>query len=411
MSSNAELLRKTREMEPLSRTTILQVSTVLKECLDQLAILGYIMPVSYEEKSDMENIVGSEIDQIVFSQKSLEYKYEEIMLSKNIERMSGMLNAARLVELGDQLQETSRDIKRSNWLFSNSFQNSPVTPDNLIKVQADRQVAMDVIADTLHEITTSGTFLTLINAVRFENEKKADNQNTIIREEEGRKKIAVLQRHLQDMRQEKESELQRKDEIIAHLKDQLQEMKAKTNMERKYMKKNAELQVLQTQKKCAQNEQELQDEFECLKNKTDQEIRVHLEIENFLKQHQTEMEENLEHWMEKYDKDTDAKQLELNFLKITKSNDVERLKNLSAQYLMSEQVIIEDRKERDNERKRRIQEETELNAIIKLQSWWRGEMVRRGIGNTKLKKAKKGKDDKGKGKGKGKGKDKGKKKK
>lgn len=35
--------------------------------------------------------------------------------------------------------------------------------------------------------------------------------------------------------------LQQRNEMIAHLKDQLQEMKAKTSMEGKYIKKDAEV--------------------------------------------------------------------------------------------------------------------------------------------------------------------------
>lgn len=58
------------------------------------------------------------------------------------------------------------------------------------------------------------------------------------------------------------SSLQNGNEYIAHLKDQLQEMKAKTNMENLYMKRNAELQITQTQKKCNRAEELLLEEIE-----------------------------------------------------------------------------------------------------------------------------------------------------
>lgn len=44
--------------------------------------------------------------------------------------------------------------------------------------------------------------------------------------------------------------------------DQLQEMKAKTNMEGKYIKKCAEVSVAQTQKKCSLSEKEMKDQIE-----------------------------------------------------------------------------------------------------------------------------------------------------
>ena len=71
-----------------------------------------------------------------------------------------------------------------------------------------------------------------------------------------------LHRLIQDVKVKKESELQQRNEMISHLKDQLQEMKAKSNMEGKYIKKCAEVAVAQTQKRCMLSEKELKDEIE-----------------------------------------------------------------------------------------------------------------------------------------------------
>lgn len=50
--------------------------------------------------------------------------------------------------------------------------------------------------------------------------------------------------------------------MIAYLKDKLQEMKAKINMESCYMKKSTDLQVHQTQKKCSNAENVLDEEIQ-----------------------------------------------------------------------------------------------------------------------------------------------------
>lgn len=44
----------------------------------------------------------------------------------------------------------------------------------------------------------------------------------------------------------------------------MQELKAKTNMENRYMKKNTELQISQTQKKCSKTEELLLEEIEVI---------------------------------------------------------------------------------------------------------------------------------------------------
>ena len=50
--------------------------------------------------------------------------------------------------------------------------------------------------------------------------------------------------------------------MIAHYKDQLQEMKAKTSMEKKYIKKVCTESVNQTQKMCNMGEKQLKEEIE-----------------------------------------------------------------------------------------------------------------------------------------------------
>lgn len=49
----------TEEMEKLSRLEALLLTAVLENCADQLAILGYIMPVSHEGKTDTSHVCAS----------------------------------------------------------------------------------------------------------------------------------------------------------------------------------------------------------------------------------------------------------------------------------------------------------------------------------------------------------------
>jgi len=182
--------------------------------------------------------------------------------------------------------------------------------------------------------------------------------------------------------------------MIAHLKDQLQEMKAKSNMEGKYVKKNAENQVHQNQQLCQIAEQEKKELSEKLKADIDSEVRTHMEIETFLGNHQKILEDKVEYWMDKYDTDVEAKQHELNVLKTSKANDLERLQELTRKYAEYEKVVVEDRIEKEKERRRREQEELELNSAVRLQSWWRGTMVTKQLGPFGKKKKKGGKKGK-----------------
>ncbi|XP_032888008.1 dynein regulatory complex protein 9 isoform X2 [Amblyraja radiata] len=370
--------REAEIVEHLSQSDVFRICSVLEDCIDQLTILGLIMPVSFEERTDSTSNVGNEIDLILKGQKQTVSKYQQIMTSRS-EVGARRLSTDQLTELGEQIKDVAADLKRSSQLLNTSLKQNPLTSDSFAKVQMDRQFASDVINETLNELHSSRTFRTMLDVIEREKKKKINMQNAIIREEEGRRKIKALRNQLQNLQMEKEAEQQNKDEMIAHLKDQVQEMKAKTSTEGKYMKKNAELQVQQTQKKCTEEESKLKEEVQ-------------------------DLEEKLELWMEKYDKDIEAKQNELISLKASKTSNLQRLREDSEKYLTYERVIIEDRLERENECKRRTQEEREFRSVIKLQSWWRGVMVRREIGIYKN--LKKKVESKGKAKGKGKEKDK-----
>ncbi|XP_069830682.1 dynein regulatory complex protein 9 [Dendropsophus ebraccatus] len=376
---------------------VLRVCTVLEDSLDQFSVLGYIMPVSYQGRN---NIFRNEIGKILKTQRQIEGNFEKLMGTRADIQLSQPPLASKLQDLKEQVHETGEKLKTSNVQFTKAVRQNPLTSDNLKKVQADRQFAADVIADMLMELEISGSFQSLQQAVGIEKEKKANFYNAIEREQQGRKKIKLLQKQLQDVKQEKKVELQSRTELIAHLKDQLQEMKAKTSMENKYVKKDTELQVSQTQKKCNIAESDLQMELQKIKEKMDEEIRVHVEIENFLRQHQQELEEKLEFWMEKYDKDTEEKQAELNSLKTSRTNDLLLLSELTKQYEEYETVITEDRLEKEKAQQKKKQEKMELASTIKIQAWWRGMMVRKNLGAYAKTKGKKGKDTGKKGKAK-----------
>jgi IQ domain-containing protein G len=71
-----------------------------------------------------------------------------------------------------------------------------------------------------------------------------------------------LKRKIAYVKLEREVEIKKRSEMIAHLKDQLQEMKAKTAMEGKYVKKVCDVSVAQTQKRCQLTEKAIHSEIE-----------------------------------------------------------------------------------------------------------------------------------------------------
>ncbi|CAO2631608.1 Dynein regulatory complex protein 9 [Lemmus lemmus] len=369
-------------IDALSLLDVLRVSTIMEDVVDQLSILGYIIPVQYERKQSANQKASHErISMVTSPRKTSSFSTKEkSMVSETKHRGKDFI-----------LKPTRQTM---------------MSLEILKKIQNDRQYFSDVIANAMKEMQDSGSFQCLLDALGKERDSKMNFHEVITREETGRRKIKTLQKQLVDVKKERQMQVQNGNEYIAHLKDQLQEMKAKTNMENLYMKRNTELQITQTQKKCNRAEELLLDEIEKLRMKTEEENRIHMEIETFLKKEQQKLEEKLEFWMEKFDKDTEAKQNELNALKAAKATDLSHLQDLAKTIREYEQVIIEDRMEKEKTRKKLEQDDLELKSVVKLQAWWRGTVVRKEIGGFRMPKKEKddSKDSKGKEKEKRRGK-------
>lgn len=387
-------------IEPLSLLDVLRISAVLEDATDQLSILSYIMPVQYERRPNS----SMKSKEIHLERKSL------VPMSSTSKRYSQFYpkEEPKLPEIRKEGQGAVDFNRIQDHIFKKPTRQTIITTETLKKIQIDRQFFSDVIKDTMQELQESGTFTNLLEALNKERENKMHFYDIIAREEKGRKQIKSLQKQLVNVKKERQFEVQSRNEYIAHLKDQLQELKAKTNLENCYMKKNTELQIAQTQKKCNKTEELLLEEIEKLRMKTEEENRIHMEIESFLRKEQQKLEEKLEFWMEKFDKDTETKQNELNALKAAKASDLAHLQELARTLREYEQVIIEDRIEKEKTRKKIEQDILELKSVLKLQAWWRGTVVRREIGGFKM--PKKDKDDSKDSKGKEKDKRRGKKK-
>lgn len=379
----------------LSSLDTIHISAVLEDCIDQLAILGHIMPPSLEGKQDAAQIVDDELGQILRDQRDLESRYE-VLVNQRDDPNSNNRGLLKVQDL--QAHSVAKSLRENTNALNRSFKQNPLTNDSLSKIQADRKFLQDVMEETLEEIVTRKSFDSLVRAVNKEKEKKAGLQQTILKEEESRKLVKTLQRQLLEVKKEKESEIQQRNEMIAHLKDQLQEMKAKSSMEGKYIKKDAEVRVSCTQKRCQQGENSLKEDLETLHYKIDEEARVNSEIETYLRQHHQILEDKVEYWMDKYDRDVEQKQHELDVLKASKANDLAKLQELTQKYSEYEKVVIEDRVAKEQARRKAEQELEELKSAVKIQSWWRGTMVRKQLGPYSKKKKKKGKKGKKSGK-------------
>ena len=67
-------------------------------------------------------------------------------------------------------------------------------------------------------------------------------------------------------------------------------------------------------------------------------------------------------------------------LKASKAKDLERLQELTKLYREYEQVVVEDRIEKEKARRKAEAEAEELKSAVSIQAWFRGIMVQKALG-------------------------------
>merc|ERR1712226_615110 len=366
------------------------LAAVLEDSVDQLAILGRIMPTSLMGQAGAPKVVEDEITEIVESQKRLENQFEVLNMQLAELRAAGPKSRDKMSNAQNDLQDILDELKGSHVALAKSMRQSPLTPESMTKIQNDRAFMEEVLQQSLAELLNSGTFQGLGNSIMEERNKRNALQRMVKRDETGRREIRQMQDQIRSVKKEKEDEIQKRNEMIAHLKDQLQEMKAKTAMERKYVQKSSEVSVTQTKKKCDIGITQLNQQIKNVNEKINEEIRVNQDIESFLLQKQQDLSEKLNYWSKKYEDDYEAKKKELEILKLSKAQDFQKLQELTKKYKGYEAVVVDDRYEKEMAKRRAEQMAEEFKACNSIQAWWRGCMVRNQIGPYGKKKGKKG---------------------
>ena len=218
---------------------------------------------------------------------------------------------------------------------------------------------------------------------------------TIDKEQNSRAMVHQLAQRCDEIEQEKESHIVQLDETIAQLKDQLQQTKARVGDEGKYIKKEANVNVAVAFKKSQQEVDGYTSRIKELQRLAAEEATCHQEVCEFLQKNYVELSRKLGEWTDKVEADTTNKDHELEQLQSDRARDLDLLTKLTDKYNAYEKVCVEDRKRREKQKKQAEKAVRNLAAAVKVQSWWRAQLVRHKLGPFASKK-KKGKGKKGK---------------
>ncbi|CAL8352352.1 unnamed protein product [Lota lota] len=238
--------------------------------------------------------------------------------------------------------------------------------DHLDKVDRDRQYVRQVLGKVVCELRASQLYCSLLQEVQEEAASRAALHDVITRAEDGFRRTEQLQKHLQNVHQQSSLDLQRREELAAVLQDRLQEVKDRTSREGRYVGSSGQLLLFQTNKLNSSAQTTLENRSALLLIQLEEEQRSHQESITFLKEQQGLLGERLEELMGRYEEALEEKQEELGSLKTKRTQNLFLLKELARKYRESEQVVIQDRVEKENLRRRQEDEELHKHAATKV---------------------------------------------
>ncbi|XP_034021203.1 dynein regulatory complex protein 9 [Thalassophryne amazonica] len=164
----------------------------------------------------------------------------------------------------------------------------------------------------------------------------------------------------------------------------------------KMVQKHADLQLQQTEKQNTGTEWRLKDQIQQVQEKLQLEVRVHEESKNWLHHQHKELQQQFEWWQLHFDQISQEKQQQVDERQRELTQNSDRLTQLKRKFRDMEQVVLKSRQQKEMLRRQLERQQEEITAVTMIQAWWRGCMVRRGLGP--FKKGTKSKDGKKKGK-------------
>lgn len=146
-----------------------------------------------------------------------------------------------------------------------------------------------------------------------------------------------------------DSETKERDGIIVQLRETIQEIQALTLAEQKYMKRELKAKESTQKMHHVSKEQEFEKQMEHLRMEIEAEQKVHSVIVDYLTRRRLHLETQIEVWMEKHERETERKAVELEQLKQARSMDCDVFEDLAVKYEDLERLVEEDKAQRDRE--------------------------------------------------------------
>nr|XP_049704428.1 dynein regulatory complex protein 9 isoform X1 [Helicoverpa armigera] len=262
------------------------------------------------------------------------------------------------------------------------------------KLDADRKYINNVIVATYLALAQSFNYKPLIKHINEIEERERhridleaeESKNRILRKELGRQ-VRQQHNHIKTV-------IYDTDVIIDKLRTQVEDSVLFSEVRGRYIDNWQQARTEQHNQTISDIENKPLSTIEAFKQRSDHELRIHTEVELLVTIAINETLARIEEWMDKYDKDMEKIDLQIQI----KKNDYQNMRDRRIE--LEEKIARHDEKMKnwinfkdEREKARAYREKMTTSAII-VQAWWRGLLVRLELGPFKPKKGKRAIDAK-----------------
>ncbi|XP_050455609.1 dynein regulatory complex protein 9-like isoform X2 [Cataglyphis hispanica] len=310
------------------------ISCVLKECLDQLAIIGFMLPAKVDSRWD---------------------------------------------DTFKTIDETYGVPDEPTMIFREEMGLLPIIPTEAEKIQRDRNYAYQVLERVLHDIKNNGRFDSLQKEIDNITKKQEDDRNLEATAQIWLSQAEELQELLESEKKANEENRKKTIKLAQESDAQIDHAiflnSGKLGYAQKWEKARLEQQELKLQ---LQRKDMLNKLSDYLKEYNAEQI-ISAELTAHLEEDIKEKEEQIVKWTKKYNVELVERQQEIDELKHLieeQKLEIEEMRDLiDKQQKLIDESIVEQK---------RLQEEAKLNkAATIIQSIWKGYMVRHELGKYK----------------------------
>ncbi|EDS29951.1 conserved hypothetical protein [Culex quinquefasciatus] len=256
----------------------------------------------------------------------------------------------------------------------------------LVKLKNDISNLRKLLSDTHVEMAEYGTFETLQtfmdNDIQSEKEEHQLIRDSILND----KKLKVLQARLDGETKEKRSLLKQLDDEIFDLETRAQETKVENDVKSRLVQKWEATRHEQAQFVIGNKENGLLNSSKKTRDDIDRELRLKSEIDVYINYCIDQINDKISFWTDKYQREVKAFDADIARHRDHTAELKVKYEEMVILYKHREKEIkicAESRKERE---KQMAFADMQLRSAIKIQAWWRGTMVRKGLGPFKKKK-------------------------